>query len=342
MNIRNAISVVALCVGVGAGVSWASSPEIKAAPVEIESLIHRADDASILTDGGAGAVVLDNVHHPILAVGFDMISRENGDEFMGVIAIIKGTFDTPELLVVVPIDFEEEGPDGRVYLVNLKDDVTHAELDAQVYKIGDDDEMTFGFSGEFEVEEPSDDDEKKERIEFRFAIDGGGGTSTFRLEDKVAYLNGELGSSTYKQVEYLIKNHPEVKKIVFEEVPGSINDEVNVLTGRMIRDAGYTTEIKSDSMIASGGVDLFLAGTERIVADGARVGVHSWSDGGDEMKPADLPRDHPAHRHQIKYFSYVMPDNGVDFYFYTLNAAPAEGIHWMSDEEKEEWGIATE
>ena len=34
-------------------------------------------------------------------------------------------------------------------------------------------------------------------------------------------------------------------------------------------------------MIESGGVDYFLAGNQRIVASGAKIGVHSWAADGE-------------------------------------------------------------
>lgn len=269
--------------------------------------------------------------HPFTEIGFDMIEDEKGEEIPAAI----GIYDGEDGVVIIPIDIEEKAPMGQIIVV--RNDEHLVDESSTVYELGEDDEA-FGFAGTLK------DMGTGKPIEYTLAIDIGGGTSTFRLDGEVAFLNGELGSGTYAQVEYLIEHHKEIKKIIFEQVPGSVNDDVNVLTGRLIHDAGYITEVKSDSMIASGGVDLFLGGTRRIVADGAQIGVHSWSDGpgGDLGSPADLPRDHPAHKMQIAYFSYVMPENGVDFYFYTLNAAEAEDIHWMSEDEIKAWGIAKE
>jgi hypothetical protein len=35
-------------------------------------------------------------------------------------------------------------------------------------------------------------------------------------------------------------------------------------------------------------------------------------------------------------------EKGEDFYFYTLEAAPAGGIHWMNENKLKQWGITTE
>lgn len=105
------------------------------------------------------------------------------------------------------------------------------------------------------------------------------GASELLVEGNEALLSGTLGSMTYEQVKNLIANHPEVKTITFTEVEGSVNDEANMHTGQIIREAGLNTRLLPDSEIASGGVDLFCAGVKRLIADGAKLGVHSWSDG---------------------------------------------------------------
>lgn len=170
---------------------------------------------------------------------------------------------------------------------------------------------------------------------------GGLGDSDLLIEGDEALLSGTLGTVTYEQVKNLIENHPEVKTITFTEVEGSVNDEVNMHTGRIIREAGLNTRLLPDSEIASGGVDLFCAGVNRSIADGAKLGVHSWSDGVfDGMR---YPEDHPAHQYQIEYFTKMLgADQGRKFYFYTLSAADAEDIHWMSKTELQQWEIATQ
>ncbi len=166
------------------------------------------------------------------------------------------------------------------------------------------------------------------------------GTSELLVEGNEARLSGTLGSMTYEQVKNLIANHPEVKTITFTDIDGSVNDAVNMHTGRIIREAGLNTRLLPDSEIASGGVDLFCAGVNRSIADGAKLGVHSWSDG--VFDGSRYPEDHPAHQYQLKYFTKMLgAEQGSKFYFYTLSAAAANNIHWMSKPELQQWGIAT-
>ncbi len=168
---------------------------------------------------------------------------------------------------------------------------------------------------------------------------GGRGASKLEIKDGEAFLSGTLGTVTYPQIKDLIENHPKIKTVTMTQVDGSINDAVNMHTGRILREAGLNTKVLADSVIASGGVDLFCAGVERIVVKGARLGVHSWA--AMDFTADDLPKDHPAHQYQVAYFSQMLDQVGEEFYFYTLSAAPARDIHFMSKDELEKWKVVT-
>ena len=70
---------------------------------------------------------------------------------------------------------------------------------------------------------------------------------------------------------------------------------------RLVRSYGLNTVVLADSLIASGGVDFFLAGVERTIEPGAKLGVHTW--GGDGFSGAELPRDDPEHNCYLAYYS---------------------------------------
>lgn len=167
------------------------------------------------------------------------------------------------------------------------------------------------------------------------------GNTTLEVRGTQAFLNGTLGTKGYSQFKDLIKNNPEVDTIVLQNVPGSINDAVNMHTGRIIREAGLNTKVLANSEISSGGVDLFCAGKERIVNKGARLGIHAWAGGG--ISADNLAKDHPAHQYQIAYFTMCLgKEKGPAFYFRTLEASSAQGMHWMSDKEIEQWNLSTQ
>ncbi len=166
------------------------------------------------------------------------------------------------------------------------------------------------------------------------------GLSKLEIKDGEAILSGTLGTMSYPQVKSLIEQHPEIKTITFGKVDGSVNDPVNMHTGRLIRNARLSTRVLSDSDIASGGVDIFCAGVERTIELGAKLGVHSWR--GDTFTADQLPNDHPLHQHQIEYFEEMLgKGRGEEFYFYTLSAAPYAGVHYMAPSEMMNWTVGT-
>lgn len=169
---------------------------------------------------------------------------------------------------------------------------------------------------------------------------GGAGDSKIDIQNNEAILNGTLGTVTYIQIKNLIKDHPNIKTLVLDQVPGSINDAINMHTGRLVREHGFTTKVLATSDIASGGVDLFCAGVKRIVHQGAKIGIHSW--GAMSFTATDLPQDHPGHKAQIDYFTMCLgKKKGKAFYFRTLEAAPFDDIHYMSDSAIQTWTVST-
>ncbi len=167
----------------------------------------------------------------------------------------------------------------------------------------------------------------------------GAGNSTYSISGDEATISGSLGSLTYNQILEINSKHPEVSKIVLALVDGSVNDDVNVLTGRLIRQAGYTTVVKSNSKIYSGGVDLYCSGLKRTWENGAEVGVHSWCCY--QGKTAEeLPKDSKGHATQLAYFTEMLgKEDGEAFYFFTIYAAPFDGIHLMSEAELKQYKL---
>ena len=167
----------------------------------------------------------------------------------------------------------------------------------------------------------------------------GGQSADFEVDGTAAYLSGELGEAILRKTQRLLAGTPNLEWIVTVSVPGSDTDE-NLEAGRLIRRAGIATYVPADGMIASGGTDFFLAGVERIVEQGACVGVHSWADDAETRQPKDIPRNDEAHKVFLDYYR----DIGVseEFYWFTLRSAPAEGMHWMSESEIRRFSVATE
>ena len=160
----------------------------------------------------------------------------------------------------------------------------------------------------------------------------------FEVEGATAVMTGELGSDSPARVQSLLEDNPQLETIIMQDVPGSLDDVAALDAARLIHDAQLRIEVPADGEIASGGVDFFLAGSTRIVAEGGRVGVHSWSDGRSEG--AELSADDAAHDLYLDFYASV--GIAAEFYWFTLEAAGSRGIHWMTPGELEEYGVVTQ
>ncbi len=168
------------------------------------------------------------------------------------------------------------------------------------------------------------------------------GSLTFAVQNQTstfAVLHGNIDAGTPQAVDNFIAAFPNVTTLVFMQVPGSRDDDANLMAAQKLRTRGYKTYLPAveaypqDAFIASGGVDLFLSGTTRVIDVNAELGVHSWSDGTNEAK--DFPVGHENHLPYINYY-VLMGFSQLDaeaFYYFTINAAPASGIHIMTEAE---------
>ncbi|TNE54147.1 MAG: alpha/beta hydrolase [Bacteroidetes bacterium] len=153
--------------------------------------------------------------------------------------------------------------------------------------------------------------------------------------EDTAFVNGVLGKTFHKKFERFLKQYPQTKLLVLEKIPGSINDEWNVKTCLLVHRSGINTALHHDSEIASGGVDLFISGNRRFIEDGAKIGVHSWRDL--RKEGSEYPKDSEEHQIFLDFFQEIQMD--TSFYWYTLKAASAADIHWMSPDEIEQYKL---
>ncbi|WP_112718525.1 hypothetical protein [Moritella yayanosii] len=161
----------------------------------------------------------------------------------------------------------------------------------------------------------------------------GAGDSKLVINGNKATLSGTLGTSTYIQIQNMI-NTTSVDTLILSNVPGSKNDGINMHTGRLIRSAHLTTFMPKNGEAYSGGVDLFAAGSLRIYEMGGKIGVHSWCCTDDGKDAGQLSKNDKAHGAQLTYFREMLGDvKGPEFYFFTINAAPAKGMHLMTPQE---------
>lgn len=161
-----------------------------------------------------------------------------------------------------------------------------------------------------------------------------------QVEDGYFLATGILFPNSGKHVAKVTREHPDIRVLVMLNVPGSDDDNDYMETAWKLRQAGFTTMVPRDGLVASGGTDFFLAGSYRIIEPGACIGVHSWEEGGPPSYQAtQIPRDHEDHEDFLSYFQAL----GIspDFYWFTIDAAPANGMHWMSPEEINHFGLSS-
>ena len=154
--------------------------------------------------------------------------------------------------------------------------------------------------------------------------------------DKII-ATGTIDDTTLTAFQDVTSDNPKIRTLVLQYIEGSLDDDANVVFSRVVHNAGFDTVVPSDGLIASGGTDLFLAGNRRTLRPGACVGVHSWAGSG--IVATELPLDDPEHDRYISYFEDIGFDD--DFYWFTLDAAPADRIHWMTASEANRFGMTT-
>lgn len=158
------------------------------------------------------------------------------------------------------------------------------------------------------------------------------------VENDVMYLSGMLTSQLPQQLRNALSDNPNITDLVLVDVPGSLDQAATMDAARMIRHFELNTHIAKTGYVLSGGVDLFLGGIERSIGAGAGVGVHAWrdtQDWGDDINLAD-----PVHATYVNFYLEMgVPER---FYWFTLDAAPAERVYFLSPEEFYDYRLVTD
>jgi hypothetical protein len=161
-------------------------------------------------------------------------------------------------------------------------------------------------------------------------------------DDTTIEMNGVIGSQSLNHFNSLYAAFPNVNKVNIKQCDGSEDDETNLQLSVRVHQLGIDTHLLDNGLIASGGVDFFLAGVQRTKGINTQIGVHSWSDG-NGTEATDFPVGHTNHLPYINYYVSVgfTQQQAEDFYYFTINAASASSIHWMTDQEIVQYNILT-
>lgn len=170
------------------------------------------------------------------------------------------------------------------------------------------------------------------------------GVFTVQTDNTTVYMNGDIDSNIGSSFNALRTAFPDAKRIVMQDVPGSSDDEANLVVSKQMHDLGYSFHLTSTSVIASDAVDMYVGGINRTREAGSQIGVHSWGSDPGEPIATSYPVGHEVHLFYINYYTSVgfNQQAAEAFYYFTINAAPAESIHWMTDTEIETYNLITE
>ncbi len=160
----------------------------------------------------------------------------------------------------------------------------------------------------------------------------------FRVIDPTrAALVDTTDSRSPAQFEAMLKAYPGIALIEMIDCPGTEDDRANLRLGRLIHARGLVTHVPKGGSVRSGGVELFLAGRQRIADPGAEFAVHSWADE-DGRQAADYPETAPENRAYLDYYREMgmSADEARAFYAMT-NSVPFEDAKWFGAAEMARW-----
>jgi hypothetical protein len=111
---------------------------------------------------------------------------------------------------------------------------------------------------------------------------------------------------------------------------------------KRVHDLGINTHILDNGWVASGGSDFFFAGIHRTKGSNTKIGVHAWSEG--SKQATVYPVGHANHLPYIEAYVSIgfTQEKAEELYYFIINAASADDIHWMTDAEIESYSILSE
>ncbi len=139
------------------------------------------------------------------------------------------------------------------------------------------------------------------------------------------------------QFEAMLRAFPGISLIEMIDCPGTEDDRANLKLGRMIHARQITTYVPQGGSVRSGGVELFLAGKQRIADPGAEFAVHSWADE-DGREAKDYPADAPENRAYLDYYAEMGMTAAQAKAFYAMtNSVPFDDARWLTANDIAQW-----
>lgn len=139
------------------------------------------------------------------------------------------------------------------------------------------------------------------------------------------------------QFDAMLRAFPGISLIEMIDCPGTEDDRANLKLGRMIHARQITTYVPQGGSVRSGGVELFLAGKQRIADPGAEFAVHSWADE-DGREAKDYPADAPENRAYLDYYAEMGMSGPQAKAFYAMtNSVPFDDARWLTAQDMSKW-----
>lgn len=160
----------------------------------------------------------------------------------------------------------------------------------------------------------------------------------FRVIDPTrASMVGVTDGAAPRQFAAMLRDFPGISALEMIECPGTEDDRGNMRLGRMIRAAGITTHVPPGGSVRSGAVELFLAGADRRIDDGAEFAVHSWLDDSGR-EPRHFAADSPENRLYLDYYREMGMTEGEAQAFYAMtNIAVHDDAMWLTARDMRGW-----
>ncbi|MBW8755793.1 MAG: hypothetical protein JF595_16925 [Sphingomonadales bacterium] len=157
------------------------------------------------------------------------------------------------------------------------------------------------------------------------------------LDDSHAAMDGVSDERTPAAFATMLRDHPGIATLELVDCPGTEDDRANLRLGLMIRAKGIATHVPADGWVASGAVELFLAGTQRSAEPGARFAVHSWEDDSGRG-PSDYSPNAPKNRAYLDYYRTMgMSEREARAFYAMTNATPFSRPRRMTAADIAQW-----
>lgn len=150
------------------------------------------------------------------------------------------------------------------------------------------------------------------------------------LDARRAALVRETDTDAPYQFKRMLAAYPSIGVLELYDCPGTVDDNANLVLGRMIHNRGIATDVPPGGSVRSGAVDLFLAGVRRTAAGDAEFAVHAWLDEYG-LRPSSFSPNSPVNRKYVLFYHAMgMPLPTAKAFYDLTNSVPNERALWLS------------